>query len=106
MPRGKKAKKHSHIFRANIPKVAVLGHSMPRNLMRYLDTLIPGRSQNDIEFSKHSLGQKYSMLLGLDKLFSQVEFFHCATVQSPTFRDRIEQIAAYKPELVIFEPFQ
>ena len=101
MPRGKKAKKFFHKIRSDIPKVAVLGHSMPRNLNRYLDTLIPARDLNDFEFAKHSNSQKYAKLLGLDKLFSQVEFFHCATVQSPLFRERIEQIAVFQPDLVI-----
>ena len=101
MPRGKKSKKCSHSVRHNLPKVAVFGHSMPRNLSRYLDTLVQARDQNDTVFCQGSLGQKYATVLGVDKLFSQVQFFHCATVSSPLFKERIEQIAAFGPALLI-----
>ena len=100
MPRGKKTKKHNHSIRNVLPKVAIFGHSIPRNLNRYLDSLIRSRDSNDTVFHTSSVPQKYAKLLGIDKLFSQVVFFHCPTVKSPLFRERIDQIAAFKPDLL------
>ena len=54
-----------------------------------------------LEFLEASQGLKYAKLMGVDKLFSEVMFFHCATVDSPQFKNRIEQIAAFKPDLLI-----
>ncbi len=101
MPRGKKAKKHNHAFRSDLPKVAILGHSMPRNLNRYLDSLIQTRNSNDTAFHGSPVPQKYAKLLGVDNLYSQVLFFHCATVKSPLFKERIDQVAAFSPDLLI-----
>ena len=100
MPKGKKPRKYAHSAVTQLPRAVFLGHSMPRNLSRYLNTLSVQRGRNDESFRNLSLQQKYVKLLGIDSLYKDLFFVHCATVKSDLFLQKVTEVQRLNADII------
>ena len=84
-----------------IPEIAFLGHSMPRNLNRYLDTCAVRRGAKDPLFRELAPNEQYPHIFGLDSIYSLMHFMYSPTVTSAKYAQRIQEIVELNVDLVL-----
>ncbi len=80
MPSGKKVRHiDQHDYLDGKPRLLILGHSMPKRLFNHFDnTLVT--SDEVYQFGEITLGQAYASYFGVDSLYGEIDFLHCAGV--------------------------
>ena len=105
MPKGKRPRLFKVAFPPiNFkPRIAIIGHSMPKRLFRAFDSdsLIDGTNEL-ISSGVLTQQQSYARYFHVDNFIADIFFFHCATVMSKKFEDAVIEAGNCHPDIVIF----
>ncbi len=105
MTKGKRAKPFRVQFPPLdfIPRICVIGHSMPKRLFRAFDCESRKDGLNgEILAGNMSKGQAYARYLHVSSIVRDIKFFHSPLVCDKKFDEAVQRAGAENPDLIIF----
>ncbi len=87
-----------------MPKVLILGHSVPMHVKAYLDHEISISSlQQEINAGECTMNEAYARALGVSQNISEIQFERLDHVSYDDIRARIEDLNAYRPDILVLQ---
>ena len=107
MPRGRGLKrKWADLpkWEGPLPKVLILGHDIPMHVKAFLDHEISNSSlQQQVNAGECTLNEAYARALGVSQNIAEIQFERLDNISYDDIRARIEDLNAYRPDILILQ---
>ena len=87
-----------------MPKVLILGHDIPMHVKSFLDNEIANSSlQQQIQPGECTIYEAYARALGVSQNIGEIQFESITHVSYDNIRERIEDLNAYRPDILVLQ---